>query len=331
MRISVVVPVRNEQDSIRELLDSLLSQTQRPEEIIITDGGSTDATTEIIESYVKRGAPIRLVYAGPALPGRGRNLAAAIASSEWLAFTDGGVRPAPDWIGALARRAEQDPSVEVVYGAWRPITDSFFKECAAIAYVPAPIERDGVLIRPRFIASSLIRLDVWRGVGGFPEHLRSAEDILFMNKVEEAGFRTVYEPGALVDWNIQPTLWHTFKRFVTYSRNNIRAGLWRKWQAAIFRRYALIGMVAVPAIFVGVKWLILPLLLWLALLVARAVRALRQNRHSYPAGIVRNTLRLLLIVPIIATLDLAAFIGSINWLLADKLHLAGAQRNNDPQ
>jgi len=68
--------------------------------------------------------------------------------------------------------------------------------------------------------------------------------------------------------------------------------------------------------------LIVPLLLWFALLIARAAWALRQNRQSYPAGIFRNSLRLLLIVPIIATLDAAAFAGTISWFLSDKLHLA---------
>src|SRR2546422_3342767 len=41
-------------------------------------------------------------------------------------------------------------------------------------------------------------------------------------------------------WSMQPTMWRTFKRFVVYSRNNLRAGLGREWQAAILTRYALL-------------------------------------------------------------------------------------------
>ena len=44
MKVSVVVPVRDEEHSIRELLDSLLRQTHPPDQIVITDGGSVDAT-----------------------------------------------------------------------------------------------------------------------------------------------------------------------------------------------------------------------------------------------------------------------------------------------
>jgi hypothetical protein len=82
------------------------------------------------------------------------------------------------------------------------------------------------------------------------------------------------------------------------------------------------GIAAVPAVFLGVKWLAAPLLLGLAQLLLRAIRALHQNRPLYPAGIARSTLRLLLVVVIIATLDAAAFVGSVSWLLSDKLHLA---------
>ena len=132
-------------------------------------------------------------------------------------------------------------------------------------------------------------------------------------------------PHAVVSWQLQPTLWRTFKRFVVYARNNIRAGLWRKWQRAIFQRYAVLALLCVPAFVFGARWLFVILVCWLLLLIARAVNAIRKYRYAAPAGIGRNLARVFMIVPIIATLDLAALIGSIHWLLADKLHLLGAR------
>ena len=320
--ISVVVPVRNEEASIRILLEALLSQTLPPKEIVVTDGGSVDATTDIIEEFIKDGAPVRLFREENSLPGRSRNVGAKNSHSHWIAFTDAGTRSGPDWLASLAEKLGDGSTVDVVYGSYEPVVDSFFKECAAIAYVPPAFETDGGFARPRSIVSALMRRKAWEDVGGFPEHLRSAEDLLFMDKIEQAGFRTVRAPQAIVYWTIQPGLWSTFRRFSVYAHNNIRAGLWRRWQAAIFQRYAVIVLIALPAIFLGWKWLIVPLLLWLALLIARAARALRQNRHSYRARISRNSLRLLLIVPIIATLDAAALAGTMRWFLADKLRLA---------
>jgi glycosyltransferase involved in cell wall biosynthesis len=331
IEVSVVVPVRNEEDSIRALLDGLLNQTLTPKEIIITDGGSTDATIQIIEESIERGAPIKLFREQDSLPGRARNVGANQATCDWIAFTDAGTIPASNWLAALVEKAENDSSVDVVYGGFEPVTDTFFKECAVITYLPPPTEIEGRFVPARSIASALMRRKAWQAVGGFPEHLRSAEDLVFMQRVSEDGFREVRAPQAVVYWSIQPNLWRTFKRFVVYARNNIRAGLWRQWQAAIFRRYAVLAILCLPAFFLGPRWLFVPLAAWLLLLIGRAGNAIRKHRFASTASVGRNIGRMFMIVPIIAVLDLAAFVGSINWLFADKLGLTGARSTDVSQ
>lgn len=317
MKVSIVVPVRNEEASIRELLDSLLAQTRPPDEIVITDGGSVDATTQIIDEYIRKGAPVRLIRAGAAFPGRGRNLGAAQASHEWLGFTDAGIRLANNWLETLVSRAEEDESIDVVYGSWQPVTNTFFKQCAAIAYVPPPSPHNGVVTRPRFIASTLLRRAAWQKVKGFPEDLRSAEDLIFMDRVENAGYRFVFEPRAQVHWDLRPTLWSTFKRFVVYSRNNIRAGLFRQWQATILVRYGVVGILAIAALIIEPRWIWFPIALWLLMLAARAIVSIRRNRICYPASFLQNLVRGAMVMSLLAVLDAAAIIGSIQWLLLD--------------
>jgi glycosyltransferase involved in cell wall biosynthesis len=317
MKVSIVVPVRDEERSIRELLDSLLAQTRPPDEIVITDGGSVDATPQIIEEYIRNGAPVRLIRAGAALPGRGRNLGAAQASHEWIAFTDAGIRLANNWLEILIARAEADDSVDVVYGSWSPVTNTFFKQCAAIAYVPPPSSHNGTITRPRFIASTLLRREAWQKVKGFPEDLRSAEDLLFMDRVENAGYRFVFEPRAQVQWDLRPTLWSTFKRFVVYSRNNIRAGLFRQWQSTILMRYGILAALALAALIIEPRWIWLMIGAWLLMLVARAAVSIRRNRVCYPASFVQNLARGAMVMSLLAVLDAAAIIGSLQWLLLD--------------
>ena len=323
--VSVVVPVRDEEDSIRDLLNGLLRQTFAPKEILITDGGSRDATISIIEEFIKLGAPIKLFREQDSMPGHARNVGAAHASCEWIAFIDAGTIPQGDWLESLVARVNNDAAVDAVYGAFEPTTDTFFRECAVITYLPPPVEIEGQFTPTRSIASALMRRKAWETVGGFPEDLRSAEDLVFMQRVSEHGFREVRAPHAVVSWSIQPTVWRTFKRFVVYARNNIRAGLWRDWQRAIFQRYAVLALLCLPAFFVGARWLLIVLACWLLMLIARAANAIRKYRYAAPAGIGRNIARLFVIVPIIATLDLAAFVGSLHWLLADKLRLIGAR------
>lgn len=317
MKVSVIVPVRDEEDSIRELLDSLLAQTRPAGEIVIVDGGSADATPQIIEEYIRKGAPVRLIRAGASLPGRARNLGATQASFEWLGFTDAGIRVANNWLEALVAKAEKDDSIDVVYGFFQPVTDTFFKECAAIAYVSPPVPYEGLFIRPRSIASALLRREAWQAVNGFPDDLRSAEDLVFMDRLEHAGFRSVFEPRAQVYWKLKPTLGATFKRFLIYSRNNIRAGRFREWQATILMRYAVLAILFVTALIVEPAWVWFPVAAWLLMLVARAIVSIRRNRICYPASFLRNVLRGAMVMSLLAVLDATAIIGSIQWLLLD--------------
>ncbi len=316
-KISVVVPVRDEARTIAALLEGLLGQTLRPDEIVITDGGSEDQTRAIIGEFIERGAPVKLLTDEDSMPGRSRNISVSNAKNDWVAFIDAGITPAKNWLQSLADQVAEPARAEVVYGSYEPIIENFFTECAAIAYVPPPtITTEGPVL-PYSFASALMPRAAWEKAGGFPEHLRSAEDLIFMQRVEAAGFRIARAPAAVVHWSIQPSLWRTFKRFVTYARNNMRAGLWRNWQRQICLRYAVLALLFVPSILFGARWLVAPTFFWLALMTARALRALLQNRQYYPASVFRNSLRLLMIVPILTVIDLATFVGTAQWLLAD--------------
>lgn len=321
MKISVIIPVRNEETTVAALIRGLLNQTLQPAEIVITDGGSTDRTPAIVAEFIASGAPIQLIRETAALPGRGRNLGAAQAASDWIAFIDAGITPEPTWLELLATRAQDTDDVAVVYGSYAPVADTLFKRCAVIAYVTPPVEIEHQLVWTRSVVSLLMKRSVWQTVGGFPENLRSGEDLLFMNKIEQGDFRIANAPAALVHWQVQATPWLTFKRFVTYARNNMRAGLWRQWQAAIFKRYLLLLISALPVLVFGTKWLLVTLLLWLAMLAASAVVRVRRNRAWLPGSVSENVARMLVLLPLIAMLDAATFTGTLQWAVKDKLGL----------
>src|SRR5437764_4637646 len=323
MKITVVVPVRNEESSIHPLLSGLRQQTRPPDEVIIVDGGSTDDTPTIVESEINSTSNLRLIREPNALPGRGRNVGARAAANEWLAFIDAGSQPASDWLEQLERAANAEPNAQVVYGSWQPVTDTFFKECAAIAYGYVPSEEvDEKFIQSRAVFSSLMRREVWENVGGFSEDLRSAEDLLFIQGIDRAGVHITYAPKAVVRWSMQPNLWRTFRRFVTYSRHNMRAGLWKHWQASVLMRYFAIILCSAIGFGLTRWWPLVPVALWLAMLFVRSIAALLRNRERYPGSAFRNVKRLLVLVPLLATIDAATILGVLGWLVMDNFGLS---------
>ena len=116
MKVSVIIPVLNEAESIGELIASLRLQSRPPDEIVITDGGSTDGTKYIISNLNSKVNPIWLIPRYHAYPGEGRNLAVQMANHDVLAFVDAGVRINHQWLEELLKPLEADPSVDVVFG-----------------------------------------------------------------------------------------------------------------------------------------------------------------------------------------------------------------------
>ena len=77
MKLSVIIPVRDEAATVASLLDTLLRQTPAPDEIVVVDGGSTDDTRAIVQQYARNHSHVHLLCDADAFPGRGRNLGAA--------------------------------------------------------------------------------------------------------------------------------------------------------------------------------------------------------------------------------------------------------------
>jgi len=85
-RVSVIIPVYNRQHTVKRAVDSVLGQSVQPEEVIVVDDGSTDKTSEMLESY---GDTIRcIILTDNKGVSRARNVGLKHAMSEWIAFLD---------------------------------------------------------------------------------------------------------------------------------------------------------------------------------------------------------------------------------------------------
>ena len=87
-RVSVVVPVYNEEAYLAQCLDSLLGQTLADIEVICVDDGSTDATPAILAEHAARDERLRVITQPNAGPAKARNRAADLAQGDYLYFFD---------------------------------------------------------------------------------------------------------------------------------------------------------------------------------------------------------------------------------------------------
>lgn len=304
LKISLVVPLRNEEATLPALVESITRQTRPPEEIVLVDGGSTDGTAALIRRLADTDERIRLIEIAPATPGRGRNVGIDAASNEWVALTDAGLTLEPAWLEELARAVERDAGVEVVYGNYEPVVDTLFERCAALTYPPPKQEREGGRMRGPSTASMMLRREVWRRLGGFPD-LRAAEDLIFMQRIERAGCRVAWAPRATVWWQMQPGFGRTFRKFTLYSKHNVWAGRQADWHYGVARQYALFAPLVVLALVHSAWWLGLVALLF----AARVGRGIWRRREGRGLVWALNPVRFAGVALILLTIDAATFTG----------------------
>ena len=316
VKVSVVVPARNEESSIAALLDSLLRQSRPAAEIIVVDAGSVDRTAQSVREYRSAAIPVRLITIGPAFPGIARNAGVAAAAWDYIAFTDAGIQLGEHWLEKLCAALDPDrnsialPSCDVVFGSYEPVISTFLDQSMATAYVPASSKEPGKEIRGPVIASCLIRRSVIDAAGGFAPY-RAAEDLIFFESIRRKEWKVAYAPAAIAHWRMASGWTSTYRRFTLYSYHNLIAGRARHWHRGVALYYAL----AAPFLILGwvnrSAWLAVPvfgacgrvgLTLW------------RKRKEHWGAAF--NPLRWITVGVVLLLLDAATVSGAVRWAWA---------------
>jgi glycosyltransferase involved in cell wall biosynthesis len=234
MRISLICTVKNEGDSLRRLLDSLTRQTLRPDELIVSDGGSTDHTIAILQSYRDR-LPITIVPAPGSNISQGRNIAIAAATGEIIAATDAGVVLQPEWLAAITRPLREGRAA-VVSGWFEPDPATPFEVVMGATVLPAleDIDPDSFLPSSRSVA--FLRT-AWEAVGGYPEWLDFSEDLVFDLALRERYAPFAFAPEAIAHFRPRGSLKAFARQYRLYARGDGKADLWRKRHAVRYLTY----------------------------------------------------------------------------------------------
>jgi succinoglycan biosynthesis protein ExoA len=120
MKISVIIPCRNEKQHICDFLDSLLAQDLDRDcelEILVADGMSADGTREILSGYAVRAPAVRIIDNPGRIVSTGLNAAIQVATGEVIIRMDAHTTYAPDYIRECVN-ALKTSGAENVGGPW---------------------------------------------------------------------------------------------------------------------------------------------------------------------------------------------------------------------
>lgn len=116
VKVSLILPVYNVEEYLRECLDSCINQTLDDIEIICVDDGSTDGSLKILAEYAERDKRIHIIRRENGGLSAARNTGLGAASGEWIMFLDTDDYLEPVACRRVLSEAESAPWDIIVYG-----------------------------------------------------------------------------------------------------------------------------------------------------------------------------------------------------------------------
>jgi glycosyltransferase involved in cell wall biosynthesis len=129
--VSVIIPVHNRADLLREAVASVVAQSYRPIEIIIVDDGSTDGTPQTIAGLESRHPDLVCsIRQGNSGPGVAREAGRKGARGEYIQYLDSDDLLLPGKLSAQVAALKERPDAGVAYGRTR------YRDSKHEAFVP---------------------------------------------------------------------------------------------------------------------------------------------------------------------------------------------------
>jgi glycosyltransferase involved in cell wall biosynthesis len=278
-KYSIVIPVYNRPEELRELLESLASQTFTDFEVLVVEDGSTKRSEAVYEAYAKR---LRIQYFSKPNtgPGPSRNFGFQHAQGDYFVCFDSDCILPPDYFALVERYLSKHP-VDAWGGPDRGHA-SFSSLQQAMAYTMSSVLTTGGIrggknqadsFQPRSFNMGISR-KVWEATGGF-KFDRLAEDIELSIRMRKMGFKVGLIPEAFVYHKRRTELTQFFKQVEGFGRGRVRVGKAHPGEVKPthwFPSFVLVGFVLLPLILVinrplGMTAYSVLILYWLAILV----------------------------------------------------------------
>lgn len=278
-KVSFLIPVLNEEKTLRFSLNSILDldYPQEEIEIVLAVGGNTDGTYAVIDEYIMRYPEMKVIGNPSGNTAVGRNRCLQYASGELVMNYSGHVTAERNLLQVLVMKLQGQPRDVVGVGCSNinPESQGFIGEASGVAFQgfmggKGLFTQNASYPDERFVdhmSFSLYRKDVVVEAGGFDERFWCGQDAELDIRLQKKGYRILYTPETRVYHYKRDTIRGLFRQMYRYGV--ARARMIRKHPES-FRFYHLFGsgLVISVSLVLLFAWWFFPLLFVLYLLLS---------------------------------------------------------------
>jgi succinoglycan biosynthesis protein ExoA len=237
MRVSVIIPVRNEAASIRQTLQGLLRQEfpTSEYELLVVDGRSDDSTPEVIRYLQRSTSNLYLLDNPKRLASSARNVGIRHARGDYIVIVDGHCQiHDPQFLTRLVSAFESSGADTLgrpqPLRAERPTPFQLAVAAARSSWLGHNPDSAIYSNSARFVAADNVavayRREVFDRLGLFDESFDACEDVEFNTRVRQAGLTCYFTPAIAVEYQPRASLHGLVHQMMRYGRG--RAKLARK-------------------------------------------------------------------------------------------------------
>ena len=254
MQITFILPIRNEVNTITSTIEAILCQTIINDfeyEILISDGGSTDGTLDIINNLVYTYPNILLIHNPGIIVSVGFNMALSQAQGDFIIRIDGHCEIPPNYLNnciTILRNKE----IIIAGGKIETISNGAIGKAIAIAQSSLFGVGNVTFRNPNYnipnyvdtLAFGVHKRKIFSEIGGYDEEMVCNQDDEFNHRVIQSGAKIWMDPTIKTKYYSRSSYMKLFKQYFNYGCFKVR-GIQKRQQILSIRHF-------IPSIFVVV-------------------------------------------------------------------------------
>lgn len=214
--ISIIVPVRNAQNTIKKCIDSLLDLNYPNYELIVVNDGSTDDTAKVLANYQN----IKILTTHRVGPSQARNLALGEAKGAFVAFTDADCIVGSVWIAELLKGFVDDRvagvgGIQKIPADAPPFSKKVQEFLSTFGFISDYMKSGLSISKTRHNPSCnvMYRKSVLVELGGFFVGLWPGEDVELDYRIKRKDYQLMFNPQAVV-YHYRPNNFSDFSKMM---------------------------------------------------------------------------------------------------------------------